>query len=110
MKINALPIDLYRQAGTVSASGRDSAGISTATATGNNGVVRLPAGSVSAAEAVSVTRGPSPFAGVLSTEEKTLLVKYFACFGDDVPVAPAYGRESRGSRETFTGANLDVRV
>lgn len=108
MKINALPIDLYRQAGTVSANGRDSAGASTAT--GNNGVVRLPAGSVSAAEAVSVTRGPSPFAGVLSTEERNLLVRYFARFGDDVPAAPAYGRESRGSQESFTGANLDVKV
>lgn len=110
MKINTLPIDLYRQVGASGANRRDAAGTSTATAAGKNGVVRLPAGSVSAAEAVSVTRGPSPFAGVLSIEEKNLLVKYFARFGDDMPAAPAYGRESRGSQETFTGANLDVKV
>jgi hypothetical protein len=110
MKITALPIDVYRQAGAFSADTRDAAAASTTAGARKNGSVTLPVHAATAAETVAAGRGPSPFAGVLSTEEKNLLMKYFARFGDAAPAAPAYGVESRGNQAAFTGANLDVKV
>lgn len=109
MKITALPIDVYRQAGAFSTDKRDAAA-STAAGTPKNGTVTVPGNAVTGAGAVAAGRGPSPFSGVLSSEEKGLLMKYFARFGDETPAAPAYGGDSRGAQTAFTGGNLDVKV
>ncbi|MDD4053125.1 MAG: hypothetical protein PHR28_14665 [candidate division Zixibacteria bacterium] len=110
MKITALPIDVYRQAGAFPTAKNDAAVTADAAKAQKTGVITLPGNKETKAGAVAAQRGPSPFAGVLSTEEKTLLVKYFARFGDDAPTAPAYGVEARTNPVTFTGINLDVKV
>ena len=110
MKITALPIDVYRQAGAFPAGKNDAAVTPDAAGAQKTGVIRLPGNQETKAGAIAVQRGPSPFAGVLSDEEKNLLVKYFARFGDDAPSAPAYGVEARNNPVTFTGINLDVKV
>lgn len=110
MKITALPIDVYRQAGAFPAGKKDGAVTTDAAGTQKAGVITLPGNKDAKAAAVAAQRGPSPFAGVLSAEEKNLLVKYFARFGDDAPSAPVYGVEARNNPATFTGINLDVKV
>ncbi len=110
MKITALPIDVYRQAGAFPAGKKDSAVAPDAAGAQKAGLITVPGSKEATAAAVAAQRGPSPFAGVLSTEEKNLLIKYFARFGDDAPTSAAYTVESRGNPVTFTGINLDVKV
>jgi hypothetical protein len=110
MKITALPIDVYRQAGAFPAGRNDAVVTPDAGGAQKAGAITLPGNTETKAGAVAAQRGSSPFAGVLSGEEKNLLVKYFARFGDDAPSAPAYGADSRSSQVTFTGINLDVKV
>lgn len=111
MKINAAPIEIYRQASALTSgktTGPDQRDIGSAGQTRTE-VITLPGTNTASPPAVTVTRGPSPFAGVLSAEEKTLLVKYFARFGDSAEAAPGYTLEAKPHQPVNTGRTLDIR-
>jgi len=112
VKIHSVPIEAYRQAAEISS--RPSPGASQE----RPGVDRagIPPASARAADmardAVGMVAPPTSqiIGNVLSVEEKELLVKYFARFGDQQASTPIYGRDVQAKPTPIIGQKLDVRA
>ncbi len=112
MKINSVPIEVYRQtAGVASkqnqAPAREQDGLQRAD---RKDVVSIPVGRESESLAVKAPVSPSLMEGVLSPEEKNELMKHFARFGDTQQPSPIYGAGAQARAAVGTGYQVDVKA
>jgi hypothetical protein len=110
LKINTVPVEAYRQASNQTIKKNQSAEEQAKSGQGaKTKTITLPG--LTDAEAVSIKAPASPslLEGVLSTEEKTALVKHFARFGDSQDSSQIYGTNARTTDGAQTGIRLDVR-
>jgi hypothetical protein len=112
VKINAVPIEAYRQtAGVASkqnqAPAREQDGLQRAD---RKDVISIPVGRESESLAVKAPVSPSLMEGVLSSEEKNELIKHFARFGDVQKQSPIYGAGAQASAAVGTGYQVDVKA
>ena len=110
MKIATVQIHIYRQASTIASKRADDAAQNLpGTRSAASRSVTLPSANPAEAASVTVPKGPSLLSGALSSEEKELLVRYFARFGDTVEAAPTYSPVARPAVAYLTGQKVDVR-
>ena len=109
MNINPLGVEAYRQAGDVTVKKGDSRkAASEAARSSTNGQVTLPGHSSADIGAVQAQASPSVLTNILSTEEKDLLIKNFARFGDKPAEASIYGTAAKTTASVVTGAKVDI--
>ena len=111
MKIATAPIEIYRQASAIASKKADDAAQNLP---GSRGAaasrsLTLPSANPPEVAQVTVPKGPSLLNGALSSDEKQLLVKYFARFGDTVEAPPTYSPVARPAVAYLTGQKVDVR-
>ena len=112
MAIRAVPVEIYRQTGE-SLSRKDSAGRREQVGIDRNYPVEaltIPQESSTEDISLRVAQGPSLLRETLSTEEKSLLEKYFARFGDTPQDSPVYSTDARTRPLPLTGLKVDVKV
>lgn len=112
MKINSVPIEVYRQTAGVApkqnqAPTRQQDGLQRAD---RKDVVSIPVGRESESLAVKAPVSPSLMEGVLSPEEKNELMKHFARFGDAQRQPPIYGSTAQTRAAVGTGYQVDVKA
>lgn len=111
MKINNAPVDAYRQnAGQIPVRKQEE--LKSNTDSGQvSGLkkITLPEGSVARPAAVKIDRGPSILSSILSSDERNLLVKHFARFGDAPDSTNLYGTDARERDSIETGIRLDLK-
>jgi len=111
VRINTVPIEAYRQTGSPASqkTGAETTEKFPLKRNQDASTVILPGSNGVGTQAVQAQKSPSLLAGVLSSDERSLLVQYFGRFGDS-QAGPIY-RNDPGARETvITGQNLDVTV
>jgi hypothetical protein len=110
VRINTVPVEAYRQAGSQNLKKNDSAA-EQPDAKRASSLEKIILPGVNGAEAASlkVPASPSMLDGVLSSEEKTLLVRHFARFGDSLESTQIYGTNARVRAGALTGMKLDVK-
>ncbi|MEE9441148.1 MAG: hypothetical protein V3V99_00565 [candidate division Zixibacteria bacterium] len=110
MKINTVPVEAYRQAGSQSAK-KDQAGsqekfdlkkaqeaekiVLTGQKSGETGAIR-------------VESSPSVLSNILTADENAALVKSFARFGDSAESNQIYGRNACTHGSSITGLKVDL--
>jgi hypothetical protein len=107
MKINSVPIEVYRQIGNQTPRKAETGpgpGLDTKP-TGRADAVTVPGRPAAAVAPAS----PSLLSGVLSGEEKEMLTAFFARFGDAPDQARTYGVDARTAHPPLTGLRLDVK-
>jgi len=111
VKINAVPIEAYRQtAGTRTKREEASAQEQTGAERPNRqGKVSIPGNGDAVAPSVRARVSPSLLEGVLSPEEKTELIRHFARFGDSRQESHIYGAGS-GRDSGGTGIKVDLKA
>ena len=112
MKINSVPIEAYRQSAEITSRPNPTASHERPAVDGA-GKPPAPARIADGArEAVGTAAPPTSqiIGNVLSTEERELLVKYFARFGDQQASTPIYGRDVQAKPTPIIGQKLDVRA
>lgn len=112
MKINTVPIEVYRQtAGVASKQGqappREKDGLQR---TDRKELVSIPVGRESESLAVKAPVSPSLMEGVLSPDEKDALIKHFARFGDVKQQSQIYGAGAQTRAAVGTGYQVDVKA
>ena len=112
MRIHTVPVEAYRQAGAVTPkkAETESTGSAQLEKKAQPTKIILPGGSQTEAGSIRADRSPSLLADVLSPDEKDLLVKYFARFGDSGATSPVYNSDSRQGKAPLTGLRLDVKA
>ena len=112
MKIHAVPIEAYRQTAGV-ASKKNQAPAQEQTGlqrTDRRDVVSIPIGRESESLAVKAPVSPSLLEGVLSSEEKDVLIRHFARFGDDQQQSTIYSAGTQTGASVATGTKVDVKA
>jgi len=111
MKINTVPVEAYRQAGnTTVRRPHTEQGEPTAAGKSNRpDTITLPGANSAEAQSLKLNLSPSALSSVLSSEEKNMLVKHFARFGDGGQEAPTYGTDAKPSESQLTGLAVDLR-
>jgi hypothetical protein len=110
VKVNPLGVEAYRQSGAMSKRGDSpNKAVSDSAQSPHNIQITRPGGMTSAVNAVQTKASPSLLAGILSSEEKDLLVKHFARFGDKAAEGPTYSASTRINAPVVTGLKVDVK-
>lgn len=111
MKINAVPIEAYRQAAGIGVSKNETPAQEQTGARrpDRSEKVTISNKSDAAAPSVQAPSSPSLLEGVLSVEEKNELIRHFARFGDAGQESQLYGTGSR-SESANTGIRVDVKA
>ena len=110
MRINTIPVEAYRRANE-SAAGKNQAAeekseIRKAPQTQK---IFLPGVNTADAGSIKAPSSPSMLNGVLSSEEKTLLIRHFARFGDTPESSQIYSTDAQVRAGAMTGIKLDVK-
>jgi hypothetical protein len=110
VRINTVPVEAYQQAGSQTLRKNESAAEQTdAKRPSSLEKIILPGVNGAEAESLKIPSSPSMLDGVLSSEEKTLLVRHFARFGDSLESTQIYGTNARVRAGALTGMKLDVK-
>jgi hypothetical protein len=108
VKINAVPIEAYRQTAGAATRHEATAGEQAgAERPDRPETVTISNKNDAAAPRVRATVSPSLLEGVLSVEEKNELIRHFARFGDAGQEARLYGAGSR-TESASTGIRVDL--
>ncbi len=111
MKINSTPVDAYRiNSGQIPAQKQPEPSSNA----GSNQVaglkkISLPGRANNRPAAVKLDRGPSLLGNILSSDERDLLVKHFARFGDAPDSTNLYGTDARERDSIETGMRVDLK-
>lgn len=111
MKINATPVDAYRKNGAqipVQKQQELNLGADTKQVSDLKKIT-LPDRSLNRPAAVKLDRGPSILSSILSSDERDLLVKHFARFGDAPDSTQIYGTDARERDSIETGIKVDLK-
>jgi len=110
VRINTIPVEAYRRTNETVAGKKQAADekpdIGKAPKTQK---IILPGVNTAEAGSIKVPSSPSLLNGVLTVEEKTLLMRHFARFGDSPESTQIYGTNARVDAGTLTGIKLDVK-
>lgn len=106
MRINATPVEAYRQTGQSLKKNRQAEFDLNKAA--QQETVTLPGMKDNDSVSVKAVKSPSILASVLSSEEKTALVEHFARYGDSPESTRIYGTNARIGDSTLTGLKVDL--
>jgi hypothetical protein len=110
VKINTVPVEAYRQtedlAGRKNQSVKDRAESSKAQTSQK---ITLPAINDVEVDGIKASMSPSLIGGVLTPDEKAMLIKYFARFGDTPETSQIYSTDARIRGGVQTGMTLDIK-
>ena len=109
MKVNPLGVEAYRQAGAMTRKGDGHQAVSDSAQPVKHIQVTRPGGAGPEINAVQSKTSPSLLTGILSSEEKDLLVKHFARFGDKAADGPIYSTSVKTNMPVITGLKVDVK-
>lgn len=110
MRINTVPVEAYRQVTNQGAENQKASQEKfdlEKTLAGDR--ITLPGMTEAEVAGIRAQKSPSLLQGVLTPEEKSTLVKYFARLGDAEESTHLYDPGARAQRSAVTGAKLDVR-
>ena len=111
MKITSVPIEAYRQAGDVAARkaevGNRSADAAKESSKPNS--ITLPGKVAGEVDSLKIHQSPALLQGVLSPEEKNVLIQYFARFGDSMQSTQLYNPGAKISQSAQTGLKVDFK-
>ena len=111
MNISATPVEAYRQ--TNDQSIKKEAGVkkdnTDSQKVEQSDKVTIPGRRAADTLSIKLEKSPSLLSQVLSSEEKDLLVKYFARFGDETPDSQLYSLDARTKAAPQIGMRVDVR-
>jgi hypothetical protein len=112
VKIHSVPIEAYRQTAEISsrpspAASQERPGVDRA---GKPPTSARPADGARDAGGMTAPATSQIIGNVLSVEERGMLVKYFARFGDQQASTPIYGRDVQAQQTPVIGQKLDVRA
>jgi len=111
VRINTVPVEAYRQANNLSAK-KSEVGNKDSVDTQNASEVKtvtLPGNNQVEVSSLKIQRSPSLLQGVLSAEEKDMLSKYFARFGDSADSSGIYDPSAQESEVAITGSKVDLK-
>ena len=111
MNISATPVEAYRQTNdqlVKKETGIKNDNIESQKAERSEKVA-IPGRKNADTLALKLEKSPSLLSQVLSSDEKDLLVKYFARFGDEAPDSQVYNTDARTKAAPLTGIRVDVR-
>lgn len=106
MRINATPVEAYRQSGQQLKKNHQAEFDLNKAA--QQDTITLPGSKDSNSISVKAAKSPSILASVLSSEEKTALVENFARYGDSPESTRTYGTNAKMGRSTLTGLKVDL--
>jgi hypothetical protein len=110
VRINTVPVEAYRQASSQNLKKNEPAAEQAdAKRSASLEKIILPGVNGAEAESLKIPSSPSMLEGVLSSEEKALLVRHFARFGDSQESSQIYGTNARVRAGALTGMKLDVK-
>ncbi|MEZ5359452.1 MAG: hypothetical protein R3F48_11575 [Candidatus Zixiibacteriota bacterium] len=105
MRINATPVEAYRQSGQQLKNRQAEFDLNKAA---QQGTITLPGMKDDNSVSVKAAKSPSILAGVLSSEEKTALIEHFARYGDSPESTRIYGTNAKVGESTLTGLKVDL--
>ena len=109
MRIDTSPVEAYRQAGNQSLKKNPDTqpefDLNKAVQTDK---ITLPGSNHSNTEAIRLSKSPSLLSSVLSSEEKTMLTRYFSRYGDSPESTRIYGTDARTGASGLTGLKVDL--
>ena len=106
MKINPVGVEAYRKAGAANSHERQAA-IDASQVQAQANII-LP-GTGTDIGSVRAQMSPSILGNALSLDEKELLTKFFARFGDKPAEPPVYGTRAQAKSQTITGLKVDLK-
>jgi len=109
--IKAVPVEAYRQANNYSAAKSETGKKEELDPkkASRSDKITLPGVNDAQVGSIKLEKPPSLLSGVLSSEERDLLVKYFARFGDTPESSQIYGTDARTSKTPATGFKVDLK-
>ncbi len=106
MKINPVGVEAYRKANAANSHDRQNA-VDASRAKSETSIT-LPGAGVDVGS-IRVPSAQSILASALSSDEKVLLTKFFARFGDKPEDPPVYGTRAQTKSQTRTGLKVDLK-
>jgi hypothetical protein len=109
--IKAVPVEAYRQANDYSAT-KSEAGKKEKLdpkKTSQSDRITLPGVNDAQVASIKLEKPQSLLSGILSSEERDLLVKYFARFGDAPESSQIYGTDAWATSASETGLKVDLK-
>ncbi len=107
MRINTAPVEAYRQAGHQTLKKNNQADFDLNKAAQGE-TITLPGSNESESAAIRAAKSPSILSGVLSSEEKSMLVKHFSMYGDSPESTKIYSTDARTGASGLTGLKVDL--
>ncbi|MCK5127145.1 MAG: hypothetical protein KAR42_12900 [candidate division Zixibacteria bacterium] len=109
MKINTTPVEAYRQSGNQTL--RKSPGAQPEldlNKAADKDKITIPGSGDNNVGSVHVAKSPSILSSVLSSDEKQMLTKHFARYGDAPESTRVYGTDARTHASGMTGMKVDL--